>query len=74
MAHFAQLDNQNKVINVIVVDDNELKDENNVLQEYKGLAFLIGWSNGHTNWKQTWKKPDLWKEKNLIKEYLWSVL
>jgi len=56
MAYFAQLDDQNEVINVIVVDDNELKDENDVLQEYKGLAFLIGWSNGHTNWKQTWKE------------------
>ena len=61
MAYFAQLDNQNEVINVIVVDDNDIKDENGILQEYKGLAFLIGWSNGHTNWKQTWKEGGIRK-------------
>ena len=53
MAHFTKLDENNIVIEVIVVHNNELLDENGNESEAKGLDFLIGWSNGYTNWKQT---------------------
>lgn len=51
MAHFAQLDENNIVIQVIVVNNNELLDENNVEQESKGIAFCQSLLGG--NWKQT---------------------
>jgi hypothetical protein len=53
MAHFAQLDENNIVTQVIVVHNNELLDENGVENESKGVAFcksLYGWN---TNWAQT---------------------
>lgn len=53
MAHFAKLDENNVVTEVIVVHNNELLDENGQESEAKGLDFLISWSNGYTKWKQT---------------------
>lgn len=53
MAHFAKLDENNVVLEVHVVNNAELLDENGVEQESKGIAFLIEWSGGYTNWKQT---------------------
>ena len=53
MAHFTKLDENNNVIDVIVVHNNELLDEHGNEQEARGIEFLIGWSNGYTNWKQT---------------------
>ena len=50
MAHFAKLDENNIVIEVNVVDNNIL-DSND--EETSGIKFLIEWSNGYTNWKQT---------------------
>jgi hypothetical protein len=50
MAHFAKLDDTNKVIEVHVVANDAL-DKNN--EEMSGIDFLIEWSNGHTKWKQT---------------------
>ena len=50
MAHFAKLDENNKVLEVNVVN-NEVLDPAN--EESSGIEFLIEWSNGHTNWKQT---------------------
>ena len=50
MAHFAKLDDNNFVIDVNVVN-NDVLDSNN--EESSGIAFLIDWSNGYTNWKQT---------------------
>lgn len=50
MAHFAKLDNNNKVLEVNVVDNTTL-DVNN--EEASGIAFLTEWSGGYTNWKQT---------------------
>jgi hypothetical protein len=50
MAHFAQLDNTNTVIQVIVVHNNELMD-NGVESEAKGIAFCQSLFGG--NWKQT---------------------
>ena len=53
MAHFAKLDENNMVVDVNVVHNNELLDENGNESEANGLAFLIAWSGGYTNWKQT---------------------
>lgn len=51
MAHFAQLDENNIVTQVIVVSNNELLDENGVEQESKGIAFCQSLLGG--NWVQT---------------------
>lgn len=53
MAHFARLDENDIVTQVIVVHNNELLDENQQENEQKGIDFLIDWSGGHTKWKQT---------------------
>lgn len=53
MAHFAKLDENNIVLEVNVVHNNELIDENGNESEQKGIDFLINWSGGYTNWKQT---------------------
>ena len=53
MAHFAKLDENNVVLEVNGVHNNELLDENGNESEAKGIAFLISWSGGYTNWKQT---------------------
>jgi hypothetical protein len=53
MAHFAKLDENNIVLEVIVIDNSVLLDKNGVEREALGVAFLIDWSNGHGNWKQT---------------------
>lgn len=50
MAHFAQLDESNIVIQIIVVHNNELID-NGVESEAKGIAFCQSLFGG--NWKQT---------------------
>ena len=51
MAHFAQLDENNVVTQVIVVDNNELL-ENGVESEAKGIAFCQALFPG-TTWVQT---------------------
>jgi hypothetical protein len=51
MAHFAQLDENNKVLQVIVVHNNELLD-NGDESELKGIAFCQALFPG-TNWRQT---------------------
>ena len=53
MASFTKLDYNNVVLAVVSVHDNELLDENGNESEQKGIDFLIGWSGGYTNWKQT---------------------
>jgi hypothetical protein len=50
MAHFAQLDENNVVTQVIVVNNNELMD-NGVESEAKGIAFCQSLFGG--TWKQT---------------------
>jgi hypothetical protein len=52
MAHFAKLDENNLVIDVNVVNNSDLL-QNGVESEAKGIEFLINWSGGYTNWKQT---------------------
>jgi hypothetical protein len=51
MAHFAELDENNIVKQVIVVDNNELLDENGNESEAKGVAFCQSLFGG--NWVQT---------------------
>jgi len=51
MAHFAQLDENNTVTQVIVVSNNELLDANGVEREELGVAFCQRLFGG--NWKQT---------------------
>lgn len=51
MAHFAELDENNIVLRVIVVHNNELLDENGNEQEALGVAFCQNLFGG--TWKQT---------------------
>jgi hypothetical protein len=51
MAHFAQLDDDNKVINVIVVSNEDILDENGNESETLGIAFCQKFIN--SNWVQT---------------------
>jgi hypothetical protein len=50
MAHFAKLDENNKVLEVHVVSNDALDLLN---EEQSGLDFLIQWSDGYLLWKQT---------------------
>jgi hypothetical protein len=52
MAHFAQLDENNKVLQVIVVANEELL-EDGVESETKGIAFCKTLLGEDTNWVQT---------------------
>lgn len=52
MAHFAKLDEQDTVLEVIVVDDAWLRDDAGVESEARGIAALLAWS-GHPHWAQT---------------------
>ena len=53
MAHFAKLDKDNVVTEVHVVNNIEMLTADNVESEIMGIAFLIRWSGGYSNWKQT---------------------
>ncbi|CAB4149171.1 hypothetical protein UFOVP534_50, partial [uncultured Caudovirales phage] len=51
MAHFAELNENNKVTQVIVVHNNELLDENGNELEQKGIDFCVNLFGGI--WVQT---------------------
>ena len=53
MAHFALLDENDRVINVIKVNNEDLLDENGVEQESIGLAFLKRLFGDSQKWVQT---------------------
>jgi hypothetical protein len=53
MAHFAQLDTNNVVTQVIVVHNNELLDANGVESEAKGASFCQSLFGADTIWVQT---------------------
>jgi hypothetical protein len=53
MAHFAKLDDQNIVTEVIVVNNETLNNLPFPESEPVGVVFLTEWSGGYTNWKQT---------------------
>lgn len=52
MAHFAQLDENNVVVQVIVVGNEDIKDENGVESEEIGIQFCKNLLGEDTNWKQ----------------------
>lgn len=52
MAHFAKLDENNKVIQIVVVDNSVLLDDNGEEQETLGVSHLANLFD-YTNWKQT---------------------
>ena len=53
MAHFAQLDNLNNVMQVIVVHNDETHDVNGIESEEKGIQFCKSLYGEQTNWVQT---------------------
>jgi len=53
MAHFAQLDKNNKVIQVIVIDNNVTHNADGVEQETLGIAFCKSLFGEDTKWVQT---------------------
>jgi hypothetical protein len=53
MAHFAQLDDNNIVTQVIVVGNDDTSDSNGVEVESIGVAFCQKLLGAETNWKQT---------------------
>lgn len=53
MAHFAKLDNNNKVIAVHCVVNDVIKDTNGIEQEQLGIDFLKSIHGQDTNWKKT---------------------
>jgi len=53
MAHFAELDENNIVLQVVVVADLDTRDENNDENEAVGIHFLKNIFGATTNWKQT---------------------
>jgi hypothetical protein len=53
MAHFAKLDKDNVVTEVHVVNNIEMLAADGSESEVMGVAFLIRWSGGYSNWKQT---------------------
>jgi len=52
MAHFANLDTNNMVIQVIVVNNNVILDENNQESEAIGISFCKSLFGENTEWKQ----------------------
>ena len=54
MASFAKIGLNSKVIEVLVVHDNELKDSNNISHENLGINFLTNLT-GWDIWKQSFK-------------------
>lgn len=53
MAHFAELDKNNQVINIVVVSNDDIKDMNGSEVEEIGIAFCKKLFGADTNWKQT---------------------
>jgi len=53
MAHFAELDDSNVVLRVIVLNNNVILDENGNELEELGIAFCKSLYGNETNWKQT---------------------
>lgn len=53
MAHFAELDNDNVVLRVIVINNAELLDENGVESEARGREFCKSLYGENTNWIQS---------------------
>lgn len=53
MAHFAELTDNNTVVNVVVIDNNDLLDNNGIEDEQIGISFCKSIYGENTKWKQT---------------------
>lgn len=53
MAHFAQLNSDNIVLQVVVINNNELLDENGQENEFRGVQFCQSLFGENTIWRQT---------------------
>jgi hypothetical protein len=53
LAHFAQVDENNQVIQVIVVSNEDIKDVNGIESEEIGIGFCKKILGSNTNWIQT---------------------
>lgn len=53
MAHFAELDENNIVLRVLVVDNEKLLNDNGIEDEQKGIYFLQSLFGENTKWIQT---------------------
>ena len=53
MAHFAELDNNNVVLRVIVIGNDKTHNEDGVEQEALGIAYCKSLFGENTNWIQT---------------------
>lgn len=53
MAHFAELNQNNVVLRVLVVSNDDITDENGQEQEALGISFLQGLFGADTRWVQT---------------------
>lgn len=53
MAHFAELDKDNKVLRVIVISNDETHDAHGVEDESLGIAFCKKLFGSETDWVQT---------------------
>lgn len=53
MAHFAKLDENNIVLEVVVVDNENLLDDNGQESEFVGIAFCKSVFGQNTRWVQT---------------------
>lgn len=53
MAHFAELNENNQVLRVIVISNEDTLDADNVEQEEIGVAFCKSLFGEHTKWVQT---------------------
>ena len=53
MAHFCELDENNRVIRVLVVDNKDIKNEQGYEDEEIGKAYLQGMYGADTKWVQT---------------------
>ena len=53
MAHFAQLNENNEVLQIIVVSDEDTSDSNGVEVESIGIAFCKQLLGEDTNWRKT---------------------
>lgn len=53
MAHFAELDDNNRVLRVIVIANEDTSDNNGVESESIGISFCQRMYGADTKWKQT---------------------
>lgn len=53
MAHFAELNNENKVLRVLVISNDDTHDSDGVEQEALGIAFCKSLFGENTRWLQT---------------------